>query len=262
MKRVAAGGRAVAEGRARVFVALLVLLAVRPAAARCDHPPTVPRSMDQVQHVTVSSAAGRSRETVRRLRWRREEDGTLKARVGIVAPQRDAGLEVLIVAAPATRAVVYVATPDTGRVRRLTGAGASASALGSALTFEDLLAIERLLDAAVDHTGPASRLAGRDVFAIDAVIDAATPVRLRAQVDRAWCVPLAIEFLTTEGAIEKTLTVDAHEIRAFGEHHVAMRTEIVQHRLATRTTLRVSEVVVDAALPAHLFTPQDLEQGR
>ena len=240
-----------------------MLLLLPPAvAARCERPPPPLTAMDQLQHVTVVSEAGWRRESMRRLRWRRAADGSVQARIGLVAPERDAGLEVLVSAAPGARAIVHVYTPDTGRVRRLSGAGASASALGAALTFEDVLAIERLLEAAGDQAGPTGRFAGREVFAVDAVIDGVPPVRLRARIDRVWCVPLEIEFLTTAGAIEKTVTVDPGEVKAFGVHRVALLTEVVQHRLATRTTLRVSAVVVDPVLPPQLFTPQDLGQGR
>lgn len=228
----------------------------------CGWRATPMRTMEQTQHVQVTSTAGWSRDSVRRLRWKRFDDGTVKARIGIEAPKRDAGLEVLIVARPQTRPEIYVYTPDTGRARRMVGAGASVSALGADLSFEDLQHIERLLDAVADQVTGDTQHAGRAVAVVenDVLADGVTTLRLRAFVDKRWCVPLMVEFFAADGAPEKTLRTAPEHIADISGHWVPIESTVTHHRLGTRSTFTLSDIVIDEPLPDHLFTVQDIEQ--
>ncbi|MEX2480368.1 MAG: outer membrane lipoprotein-sorting protein [Gammaproteobacteria bacterium] len=220
------------------------------------------QTMVQTQHVHVTSAAGWSRESVRLLRWKRFDDGTIKARIGVEAPKRDAGLEVLIVARPRMRPEIHVYTPDTGRARRMAGAGASASALGADVSFEDLQQIERLLDGLAGQPTRDGMHAGRAVAIIepDAPNDDASSTRLRAIVDKRWCVPLAVEFFGADGVLEKTLQTAPDRIADVAGRRVPLETTVTNHQLGTRSTFIVSDIVIDEPLPDHLFTVQDIEQ--
>lgn len=220
------------------------------------------QTMVQTQHVHVTSDAGWSRESVRLLRWKRFDDGTVKVRIGIEAPKRDAGLEVLIVAHPQTRPEIHVYTPDTGRARRMVGAGASVSVLGADVSVVDLQAIERLLDAIDERATVDGEHAGRAVAIIerDVLIDGVPYSRMRADVDKRWCVPLAVEFFGVDGTLEKTFQIAPDHIAGIAGRHVPLETTVTHHGLGTRSIFRVSDIVIDEPLPDHLFTVQDLEQ--
>lgn len=232
------------------------------SAIDCAWRATPMRTMVQTQHVQVTSTAGWSRDSVRRLRWKRFDDGTVKVRIGVEAPKRDAGLEVLIVARPQGRPEIHVYTPDTGRARRMVGAGASVSVLGAELGFEDMQHIDRLLDVAADRASGDTSYAGREVAVVesDVTSDGLPYTRLRALVDKRWCVPLAVEFVRADGTLEKTLRAAPEHIAVIARQRVPLETTVTHHRLGTRSTFTLTDVVIDEPLPDHLFTVQDIEQ--
>ena len=266
LSRRAGLGPALSQGLVRAVAFALVASHAAAqgdaSAMDCAWRATPIQTMVQTQHVHVTSTAGWSRDSVRLLRWKRFDDGTVKARIGVEQPKRDAGLEVLIVARPHTRPEIHVYTPDTGRARRMVGAGASVSALGADLSFEDLQHIDRMLDAVAGQVAGNTVHAGRAVAVVesDVLTDGVPYTLLRAFVDKRWCVPLAVEFFGADGTPEKTLHAAPDHIADIAGHWLPIETTVTHHRLGTRSTFTLSDIIIDEPLPDHLFTVQDIEQ--
>jgi hypothetical protein len=217
----------------------------------------------QRQHVRIESAQGWTREAVRRVWFRPGAAGDARLLIALEAPRQEAGLKVLAIVQAAARPEIWVWSPDTRRARRMVGAGASASLLGSDFTAQDAAALAGMLDAPDTRRLEDARVDGRETFVVETPVTAAEAgySQVRAWIDRAWCVPLRAEFRDTAGSAVKTLTAPAAAVRTIGAHHVPMTTVVADHRSGSTTTIELDEVEFDLDLPDALFNPQSLDQA-
>ncbi len=235
-----------------------------PALADCAARALPHTSMTQVQRVRVEGAGGWVRESLRRVYFKRTGSNETRLLVVLDEPRQEAGLKVLVIKQDGARPEVWVYSPDMRRARRMVGAGASSSALGSDFTAADAEHLAAFLagDAVrvlgdTTHAGRAALLLEAPVAATDAGYE-----RIRVTLDRAWCVPLRAVFLDAAGAAVKSLEAPAAQVSAVAGRHVPMQVVVVDAQSGNRTTVTLEAVAIDEPLPDALFAPQSLEQGR
>ena len=221
-------------------------------------------TMVQRQTVSTESEAGWSRESRRLVQWKRFGDSEIRTLLEVEAPTIEAGLKVLVIKQRGEPPVVWVYTPDTGRARRMVGAGASNSILGGALDINDAEQLERLASPVHARRVSDAQMQGRTTYVVEA--RAAPPdgayAGIRAHIDKAWCVPLEVQFLEADGTVVKTLTADITTLQTHGERRIPGHLTVHDPAQRTRTTIEVSDVVVDGELPDHRFSVQAIERGQ
>ena len=251
--------------------ALVLGIAVAPIAAAWDDEiaSCVVRAlpadtMVQRQTVRIEAEAGWSRESRRLVQWKRFSDTEIRTLLEVEAPKIEAGLKVLVIQSRGEAPVVWVYTPDTGRARRMVGAGASNSILGGALDIADAEQFERFASPNHARRLADTRFHGREVYLVEA--GAAPPdgayARIRAYIDKTWCTLLEMKFLDGDGAIVKSMRADLTSLEAHDDRWIPARLTVYDAVQGTRTTIELSDVVIDGELPDHRFSVQAIERGQ
>ena len=225
----------------------------------------LPRSsMTQVQRVRVEGAGGWVRESLRRVYFKRTGADETRLLVILDEPRQEAGLKVLVIKQADTRPEVWVYSPDMRRARRMVGAGASSSALGSDFTAADAEHLAGFLVGDDVRVLGDTTHAGRAAVLLEAPVAASDTgyVRIRVTLDRAWCVPLRAVFIGADGAPVKSLEAPATRVSAVAGRHVPMETVVIDAKSGNRTTVTLDAVEIDVPLADALFAPQSLEQAQ
>ena len=221
------------------------------------------RSMRQVQDVTVISEAGWTRETSRKVLWKRFDDGSLRVLFRVERPKSEAGLSLLVIQRPGTDPVLYVHTPDIERARRVVGSGASNSVLGTDFTFEDAMHLQGFLAAEGVRSVGDAEVDGHPAMVAETEPDADKSAysMIRTYIDKLTCLPMKTEFLGPNGSLDKTLVLVRDQVREIGGRAIPLRMIMFNHKQKQRTELTASEIEVDVELPDSLFTVAEIAQG-
>jgi len=231
------------------------------ACMRANVPPTL-RIQDL--ELQATDRAGGTRTLKGRL-YALREHGLLRAMLRIAAPPDLAGAAYLVrETAEASRAdEMYLYLPALNRVRRIAGASAEDSFLGTDFSYSELKQIENAFNDADGQLEAPAQLDGRTVDVLAFRPRAAAGSRysaLRAWVDRKTCVALKVDFY--EGAApRKELSASASALARSGSYWYLTQAEMRDLKDGTRTVLRITGVTSGADLAARYFDPHSFYLG-
>lgn len=212
-------------------------------------------SMEYAGEVITVSSSGRER----RKAWRSYSQGsgaTANRLIRFVSPPDVRGIGFLSRARPSGPSDQWLYLPSMKRERRVASRDRDTPFVGTDFTFEDL---EELDPARLD----AEQLADRTVEGAPCYVIAIRPrdpaayerKRLTLAKDSLSLVSVEI-FVAGRGTPARTLRLSDH--RNIQGRLVPLRLEMTDLRKGSRTTIVVSDVVLDRAQPADRFTVQNL----
>jgi len=237
-------------------------LATLDADVRACIERSLPReSMVQDHSVVMRGSGGWERRARWRVYWQRAPDGGANVLFVVTEPKAEAGLKVLVQQPRAGAPAVYVYLPDLRRVRRVVGAGASSSVLGTDFSLDDALLARTLVDRGRTRRLSDETHAGRALYVLAAEADSGPWTRIETRIDQASCLPLDTRFFTANGTLGKTLSIDPADVELIAGHGVPRRLRAANHLQGSSTEIAVDTVEVDVALPAELFTLAELEKS-
>jgi hypothetical protein len=257
----------------RLFASLLILATGLAAQARAEGTKEVEDCLrknapsdSSVQ--TILLKAHDSSGGVRELRatswWKRSPDGFSRIRMLFSEPADMRGAGVLLIE-KADRNDMFVYLPELKKVRRITGQMMSGNLFGTDLNYEQL---ERLQGVAKD-TGverlPDGKLDGRDVYVVQSkpAGEGSEFVRIVAQIDKAMCVPIKIEFYGTGAEPQRVVTVDTSKISKQGNIYVPSYVLAKDLQASTETELIVENMEMGKPLQEKNFSEAALiSEGR
>lgn len=261
--------RCVLRGAALVFPALFTFAVAASgdpaldkvlACMRANVPSTL-RIQDL--ELQATDRAGGTRTLKGRL-YALRDHGLLRAMLRIAAPSDLAGAAYLVrESAAASRAdEMYLYLPALNRVRRIAGASAEDSFLGTDFSYNELKQIENAFNHADGKLEAPAQLDGRtvDVLAFRPTENGSRYSLLRAWVDRKTCVALKVVFY--EGAApRKELSAPASALAQSGNYWYLTQAEMRDLKEGTRTVLRITGVTSGADLAARYFDPHSFYLG-
>ncbi len=192
------------------------------------------------------------------------EKGLVRARLRISSPADLSGAAYLLREAEAgDEDQMFVYLPSLGRVRRISGAGADGSLLGTDLSFNDVKEIETAFDGnnGDNKLEPTAELDGRAVWVLAMRPRAGQASRytsVRAWVDRKTCVALKVDFYQNDEVL-KELRAPATALQQSDKYWYASSIDVRDFKAATRTTLRVVGVASSNSIAANYFSPHSFQ---
>jgi hypothetical protein len=231
------------------------------ACMRANVPPTL-RIQDL--ELQATDRAGGTRTLKGRLYALRER-GLLRAMLRVTAPPDLAGAAYLVRETQSAGGAdeMYMYLPALNRVRRIAGASADASFLGTDFSYNELKQIENAFDDADGKLEAPTQLEGRPVEVLSFHPRAQRDSRysaLRVFVDRQTCVALKVEFYEA-AAPRKVLSAPASALAQSGHYWYATQAEMRDLKDGTRTVLRITGVTSGAELAARYFDPHSFYLG-
>lgn len=250
----------------------MVLLLAAPAWAdpavdkvldcmRANVPPTL-----RIQEIELQSTdrTGGVRNLKGKLYAMRER-GLLRAMVRIAEPADLAGAAYLVreTAEADHGDEMYMFLPAVNRVRRITGASADGSFLGTDFSYNDVKQIENAFVDADGRLDKPDQIEQRPVHVIAFKPKAGQASRysqLRAWVDQKTCVALRVDFYEGD-APRKQLSAPAAALQQSGNYWYVSQAQMQDVKDHTSTKLRVTGVSSGAELATRLFDPHSFYIG-
>jgi hypothetical protein len=263
------------------LVIVFALIASRaPLAAQADVQPG-PHSLEEVLDCVTKSLPPSAHGTFV-LDWRSAKGDERKIEGQYWSEQpSDSGRRVIVASSPSatgTRAAylfsegdaigeAWIWTPKDDAARRVVARGAEGEMFGTDVSFEDFARLAR-----INFPGQLRRLAdatidGRAVYVVETrpAPDAGSEYsRIVSSLDKELCVVLRREGYETgfEGGEKprKVLTVDPKDVKREGAYGRPTRAHLDDRRDGSQTTLRLTDLSVDAKLSESFFTPENLPE--
>ncbi len=257
--------------RHRLYPWMLLLLAA-PAWAdpaldkvmdcmRANVPPTL-----RIQEIELQATdrAGASR-TLRGKLFAMREKGLLRAMVRIAEPTDLAGASYLVRETEAADRAdeMYMFLPAVNRVRRITGASADGSFLGTDFSYNDVKQIENAFSDTEGKLEKAEQIEQRpvNVMSFKPKADQASRYsELRAWVDQKTCVALKVDFYEGE-APRKELSAPASALQQSGSYWYLSQAQMQDLKDHTVTKLRITGVSSGSDLASRYFDPHSFYLG-
>jgi len=186
--------------------------------------------------------------------------GYFTALARAVAPAREKGTKMLRLQRQDQR-LLYLCLPNTSRVIRLSGHMLRQSAMGSDLSYEDLLDAPRLGENYEIETGRYVDVDGRQCYDLQlkALSRSETYPTRHLVIERERHVPVLQELYAGGGMLLKRIEYSTYE--QFGARHYPTRLVVRDLlRKTSKTTLQFSDIHFDVPLPAGAFTKRYLER--
>jgi hypothetical protein len=161
----------------------------------------------------------------------------------------------------------WIWTPKDDAARRVIARGAEGEMFGTDVSFEDFARLAR-----INFPGQLRRLAdasidGRPVYVVETLPapDAGSEYsRIVSSLDQELCVVLRREGYETgfEGGTKprKVLTVDPKDVKREGAYGRPTKAHLDDRRDGSQTTLRLTDLSLDAKLVDSFFTPDNLPE--
>ena len=253
------------------FWTMLLALIVAPAHAadsaqtvldcmRANVPPAV-RAQDVELAATDRVGATRTlKGKLYALSEKTSSGGSLvRAMLKIDGPTSYAGAAYLVrEAEEAAREGMFVYLPSVRRVRRVSGAFADGSLLGTNFSYNDLKLLSNSFVGSAAKLEGSEELDQRPVYRLTfkTVTGGGSPYStVRTWVDQKSCVPLKAEFF--EGnTVRKRLSASASALRQSGKYWYLSEVEMLDLKESTKTVLKLGNVTSASGLPGRYFSPE------
>lgn len=195
-----------------------------------------------------------------RLRFAAEQRGNSLQAVAIVREPHDLKGSAYLFRQSGSDAEMYYYNPELDRVRRISGASASAPLFDTAISFQDFRTVEDAL-----RTSSISLRSRRDDdpehqrrFIVMPPPDSALPVsRINMDVHTEYCVIVHAELLDKERRLVRRMRIDVDDLDTLpGGYHYPRRIRIDNPELERSSRITVHQVEVPGTLPADTFHPE------
>ncbi len=192
------------------------------------------------------------------------QDRRLSVSFQVVAPADLSGAAYMVRTADTVSAedTMFVFLPTLHHMRRITGASANGSLLGTNISYGDFKQIETAFSESAATLEKPQDIDRRpvQVLAFRPRSDSGSPYALiRSWVDQKTCVPLITAFY--EGLTErKRLAGSAAALRQIGTHWYLTEAVMRDLKDGSSTVIRVNDVVEGASLPDSYFQPYSFYQ--
>ena len=227
---------------------------------RANVPPTLRIQEIQMQATDRSGAT----RTLKGKLYAMRDKGLLRAMVHINEPSDLAGASYLVRETGADRAdEMYMFLPAVNRVRRITGASADSSFLGTDFSYNDVKEIENAFSDADGKLEKADQIEQRpvNVMAFRPKADQGSRYSLlRAWVDQKTCVALRVDFLEGQ-AVRKQLSAPVSALQQSGNYWYLSQAQMQDLKDHTNTRLQVLGVSSGADLATRYFDPHSFYVG-
>ena len=228
---------------------------------RANVPPTL-----RIQEIELQATdrTGSVRTLKGRLYAMRDK-GLLRAMVRMAEPLDLAGAAYLVreTAAADRSDEMYMYLPAVNRVRRITGASADGSFLGTDFSYNDVKEIENAFVDAEGRLEKAEQLEQRPVNVLTFKPRSGQASRysmLRAWVDQKTCMALRVDFYEGDTP-RKQLTAPASALQQSGTYWYLSQAQMQDLKDKTSTRLRVTGVSSGAELATRIFDPHSFYLG-
>jgi hypothetical protein len=251
-----------------LLLALSAQLALADAAVDkvldCMHanvPPTLRIQEIQMQATDRSGAT----RTLKGKLYAMRDKGLLRAMVHVSEPSDLAGASYLVRETPEADHAdeMYMFLPAVNRVRRITGASADGSFLGTDFSYNDVKEIENAFSDAEGKLEKPDQVEQRPVYVLAFKPKADQGSRyslLRAWVDQKTCVALRVDFL--EGTtVRKQLSAPASALQQSGSYWYLSQAQMQDLKDHTSTRLQVLGVSSGTDLATRYFDPHSFYVG-
>lgn len=211
----------------------------------------------QEVELTATDRAGGNRTLKGRV-FAIKEKGLARAMLTINAPSDLNGAAYLMRQTEAGRGdEIYFYLPAVNRVRRISGASADTSLLGTDFSYNDMKELQNAFagsDAKLEKTDAIDKRAV-SVLALAPPAGATSRYSgVRAWVDQKSCIALKVEFYEGK-TLRKELTAPASSLQESDKHWYAGEAQMRDLKDGTKTQLRIVGVTSGKELPSRLFDP-------
>ena len=193
-----------------------------------------------------------------------KEKGLTRAMLLISAPSDLNGAAYLMRQASGTGGdEIYFFLPAVNRVRRIAGASANSSLLGTDFSYNDMKELQNAFATSVAKMEKPEMLEQRPVHVLSLSPPAGVSSRystVKAWIDQKSCIALKVDFFEGKD-VRKELTAPAASLQQSASYWYA--SEILMRDLKdnTKTRLRIVGVTGGAELPSRLFDPHTFYYG-
>lgn len=228
---------------------------------RGNVPPTLRIQQIELQ---ATDRAGAARVLKGKLFAMRDK-GLLRAMVHIAEPSDLAGAAYLVreTAGEDHADEMYMFLPAVNRVRRITGAGADGSFLGTDFSYNDVKQIENAFGDSDGSLEKPEAIEQRPVYVMSFKPKAGQASRyslLRAWVDQKTCVALKVDFYEGD-APRKQLSAPASALQQSGNYWYLSQATMQDLKDHTSTVLRVVGVSSGTDIATRYFDPHSFYLG-
>lgn len=227
---------------------------------RANIPPTV--RIQEVE-ITATDRTGADRMLKGKL-YALKDKGLVRAMLKISAPSDLSGAAYLLRETQPDRGdETYFYLPAVDRVRRITGASANASLLGTDFSYEEMKQLQSAFsgsDAKLEKTETLDQHPVQVLSLAPAAGSAARYNTVRAWVDQKSCVALKIEFFEGD-SVRKELSAPAASLQQSGNYWYLSEVLMRDLRDGTKTRLKIVGVSSGADIPNRLFDPHTFYIG-
>lgn len=261
------------RGRGVVLGLFLALQAAAVAPAQADAgvdkvmecmrgnvPPTLRIQQIELQ---ATDRAGASR-TLKGKLFAMREKGMLRAMMHIAEPSDLAGAAYLVRETAADHAdEMYMFLPAVNRVRRITGASADGSFLGTDFSYNDVKQIENAFGDSDGKLEKPESLEQRPMYVMSFKPKAEQGSRysqLRAWVDQKTCVAMKVDFYEGD-AVRKQLTAPASALQQSGSYWYLSQATMQDLKDHTNTKLQVVGLSGGSDIASRYFDPHSFFLG-
>lgn len=207
-------------------------------------------------------------KTVAKFDWLRSANGLFRARVQVDESPTLRGFVALLSESKSSKGdpTLRVFSPETGKstnkpVRTLD----SGSSLGGTdFSYEDFAFMQVLLTNDEVKRQPDIEFDGNLAIVLETTPtdEDARYSRIRATVDKAWCVPVKMEFYGQNGKLDKEIAVARGDIGEFDGHRVPTRAVMTNHKGRSSTELSLSDIRFETDIPESAFSSSGLGSPR
>jgi len=158
---------------------------------------------------------------------------------------------------------IYFYLPSLGRVRRIAGASAGNSLLGTDFSYDEMKELQTAFASSTATLDKPDTIEQRPVHVLSILPATSTPSRysaVKAWVDQKTCVALKIEFYEGKD-VRKQLTAPVAGLQQSSKYWYASEAVMRDFKEKTQTRLKVIGVTEGATMPSSLFDPHSFYLG-
>lgn len=193
-----------------------------------------------------------------------KEKGLVRATLRINAPSDLNGAAYLMRQTNTERSDdIFFYLPAVGRVRRITGASADASLLGTDFSYNDMKEIQSAFGGSVPKLGKDDVIEQRSMHVLTLTPAAGTASRyslIKAWIDQKTCLAMKVEF-HEGGVLRKELTAPASAIERSGNFWYFSQARMRDAKEGTSTVMKIVGITEGGDLPSRLFDPHSFYLG-
>lgn len=208
----------------------------------------------QTAQFVTRNARGESRDLQLRLLGVREQ-ASLNLNLRVNQPPAMAGTSILIKEQEGGDDI-RLFLPGSGRVQMLTGDMAASKLLGTDFSYLDIKQMYGAFKAGEASMSEPQEVAGRKTHQLvikPAGLEMANYDVVHAFFDEATCVPLRVEFRTSEGEVVRKLEADVSSLSSLENKHFATIYTLFDLQAETQTRVEFSKMTFDEKISSGAF---------